>query len=181
MKKILVMLVTIGLGASAALAQGGVGVFGSYLDGDDSGPGFGGGIKFKAALADFLAVEARASCLTKFDEWEGDDELLVIPIEAALVFNLPLQDTPLTIYGGGGAGYAIIPEADDIDYDDSFCYFALGGVEIALGDTASLFAEVQYRILEVDGADYDGEDVDFGGDKLKFTGLGVNAGLLLRW
>ena len=181
MKKYLIMLVVFGLGAGAAWAAGGVGVFGSYLDGDDSGPGFGGGVKFKAELAEFLAVEARASCLTQFDEWEGDDELFVIPIEGALVFNLPLQDTPLTIYAGGGAGYAIIPEADDIDYDDSFCFFGLGGVEIAMGETASLFAEVQYRVLEVDGADYDGSDVDFGDDELKFTGIGVNAGLLFRW
>jgi len=182
MKRFLVLLMAIGLSAVAASASG-VGVFGSYLDGDDSGPGFGGGIKFKADLAEFFAVEARASCLTQFDEWEGDDELFVIPIEGALLLNLPLgSDVPITIYGGGGAGYAIIPEADDIDFDDSFCYFGLAGIELGLGESASLFVEAQYRVLEVDGAeDDDGNEIDFGDEDLKFTGLGVNAGLIFKF
>lgn len=180
MKKTPVVLVAILISAVVASA-GGVGVFGSYLDGKDSGPGYGGGIKFKAGLSEYFAVELRASCLTKFDDWEGDDDLFVIPLEAALVLNLPLgKDVPLTLYGGIGGGYAIIPEADDIDYDDTFCYFALGGIEFALGESVSLFAEAQYRVLEVDGADYDGTDIDFD-DELKFTGLGVNVGLLFRW
>jgi hypothetical protein len=57
----------------------------------------------------------------------------------------------------------------------------VAGVELALGDAISIFAEAQYRYLEVDGAESDGEDIDFGGDKVKFTGFGVNAGLLLRF
>ena len=181
MKKILVMLLTIGLGAVAASASGGVGIFGTYWDADDPGPAFGGGVKFKADLAEYFAVELRASCATKFDDWEGDDELYVIPLEAGLMFTLPLGDeVPITLYGGGGGGYAIIPEADDIDFDDDFCFFGLGGVEIALGEAVSLFVEAQYRFLEVDGADVDGEEIDYD-DELKFTGVCGNAGLLFRF
>ena len=181
MNKLLVSLAALFVCAAAASA-GGVGVFGSYLDSDDMGPGYGGGIKLKTELADYFAIEVRASCITQFDDWEGDDDLFVIPIEAALLFNFPLGDElPLTLYGGGGGGYAIIPEADDLDLDDSFCFYGVGGLELAMGDSASLFFEAQYRVLEVDGADADGTDFDFENDELEFTGLSLNAGILFRW
>ena len=180
MKKLLVMLMAIGVGAVAATAGGSLGVFGSYLDSKDMGAGYGGGLKFKAELAKYFAVEARASCLTQFDEWHGDDGLYVIPLEGALMFNLPLGESPVTLYVGGGGGYSIIPEADDVDLDDSFTYFGMGGVEISLGESVALFAEAQYRVLEVDGASGDGTDINFD-EKVKFTGIGANAGLLFKF
>ena len=179
MKKLLIMLIVVGMSAGVASAAGGVGVFGSYWDADDPGPGYGGGLKFKAELVDYLAVELRASCITKFDEWDGDDDLFVIPLEAGLVLNFPLgTEVPITIYGGGGVGYAIIPEADDIDFDDDFTFYGVAGAEFALGDALSLFAEAQYRFLEVDGAEVNGEAIK---EKVKFTGFGVNVGLMLRF
>ena len=181
MKKMLVTCMAFALCAGAAFASGGVGVFGSYLDSDDLGPGYGGGIKFKADLAEYFALDLRASCLTQFDDWDGDDDLFVIPLEAGLLLNLPLgNDIPISLYGGGGGGYAIIPEADDVDLDDSFCFYGMGGVELGLGEGASLFVEAQYRILEVEGAEEDGVDVDFD-ENLEFTGLSLNAGLMLRF
>lgn len=182
MKKLLVMLLVLGLAAIVASAGSGVGVFGSYLDAKDPGPGFGGGIKFKTDLVDYLGVEARASCITQFDEDDSDDGVYLIPLEAGLVFNLPLgDDAPITLYGGGGIGYAIIPEADDVDLDDSFCFYGVAGAEFGLGESASLFAEAQYRVLEVDGAEVDGEDVDLGDEEVEFSGIGINAGLLFRF
>ena len=179
MKTMLVLAMAMVLGTLAATA-GGVGFFGSYWDTEDLGPGYGGGLKFKADLVEYVAVELRASCITKFDEWEGDDDLYVIPLEAALLFNLPLGENPLTLFGGGGGGYAILPEADDIDYDDEFAYFVVGGAEFALGGATSLFAEAQYRFLEVDGAKVDGQKVD-GDEGGKLDGLSINAGLLFRF
>ena len=181
MRKFLVLLIALLIGAVAASA-GGVGVFGSYLDAEDPGPGFGGGLKIKADIAEFFAVEARASCITQFDDWDGDDDLFLIPIEGALLLNLPLGDeVPVTIYGGGGGGYAIIPEADDVDFDDSFCYFGLAGIELGLGESAALFVEAQYRVLEVDGAETDDDvEIEFE-EEIEFTGISVNAGLIFKF
>ncbi len=182
MKKLLVMLIAIGLGTAAASAGSGLGVFGTYLDSKDPGPGFGGGVKFKADLSDYFGMEVRASCITQFDEDDSDDGLYLIPLEAGLLFNLPLgEDVPITLYGGGGGGYAIIPECDDIDLDDEFCFYGVAGAEFGLGDAASLFVEAQYRVLEVDGAETDDEDEIEFDEEVEFSGLGINAGLLFRF
>jgi opacity protein-like surface antigen len=182
MKKILMVLMLIGLGAVVATAGSGVGIYGSYFNADDPGPGFGGGIKFKTDLSEYFGVEARASCITQFDEDDTDDGVYLIPLEAGLLFNLPLQDSPLNLYGGGGIGYAIIPEADDVDLDDEICFYAVAGVEFSLSDSASLFAEAQYRVLEVDGAEVDDYgEVDLDDEKVDFSGFGINAGLLFRF
>lgn len=180
MKKLLVMLMTIGL-CVPAVYSGGVGVYGSYLDAKDPGAGYGGGVKFKAELAEFISVEARASCLTQFKEDDTEDGIYLIPLEGGLVLNLPLgKDVPITLYGGGGVGYAIIPEADDIDLNDVFCYYGVGGLEFAMGESASLFAEAIYRVIDVDGGEENGVKMDFDKD-LEFGGLGINVGLLFRW
>ena len=182
MKKILMVLMLIGLGAVVATAGSGVGIYGSYFNADDPGPGFGGGIKIKTDLSEYFGVEARASCITQFDEDDTDDGVYLIPLEAGLLFNLPLQDSPLNLYGGGGIGYAIIPEADDVDLDDEICFYAVAGVEFSLSDSASLFAEAQYRVLEVDGAEVDDYgEVDLDDEKVDFSGFGINAGLLFRF
>lgn len=181
MKKFLLILLGVAVIATVAFAdENGLGVFGSYWNADDPGNSFGGGIKFKAELGDFFGLDVRASCLTQFKDWDGDDELFVIPLEALLLFRIPLGETsPVKAYVGGGGGYAIIPKADDVDFDDDFCLIGVGGVEFALNESLSLFAEAMYRYLEVDGAKVDGvkvKDLD-----ISFSGLGVNAGLLFRF
>ena len=180
MKKWVLVLLTLGIGATVASAANGLGIFGSYWDSKDLGPGFGGGVKFCGELSEYLAIELRASCITKFDDWDGHDDLFVIPLEAGLIFTLPLgEDVPVTVYGGGGGGYAIIPEADDVDFDDDFCLYGVAGVGFALNESLAIFGEVQYRFLEIDGVKYNGETVDVGGEKGKFSGLSVNVGLRL--
>ena len=181
MKKLLVILAGVLAVAVTAFAGGGIGVFGSYMNGEDVDSGFGGGVKFKGDIAEFIALEARASCLTEFSDYLEDDDLFFIPIEGDVLLNFPLGDSPITIYGGGGAGYAIIPEADDIDYDDSFCYFGLAGIELGLGESAALFVEAQYRVLEVDGAETDDDvEIEFE-EEIEFTGISVNAGLIFKF
>ena len=56
----------------------------------------------------------------------------------------------------------------------------MGGIEFALNENVSLFAEAMYRFFEVDGMEIDGENIDLKGE-LEFTGFGVNAGLFFRF
>ena len=178
MKKWMVVLVVIGFCATVVSAESGLGVFGSYWKTKDLGSSFGGGVKFRAELTEGLCLELRASCLTKFDDWDGDDELFAIPLEGGLVYSFPLgYDSPVFAYVGGGAGYTILPEADEIDMGDDFCFYGLGGIEFALNDNLRIFGEGMYRFLEVDGVKVDGLRVNLGGEKAKLSGLGVNIGL----
>lgn len=190
MKKTLILLALIGWCAvSASAAGGGLGVFGTYMDTDNMGSAYGGGLKFKFEVADYLAAELRASYLTGFEEDDIEyDNLYVVPVEADLLFNFPLKDTPLTVYAGGGGGYYVMPEFEadgplgtiDIDLEDTFGFFGVGGLELALGDAVSLFAEAKYLFLEVDKVEIDNVEVDPDA-AAKFTGLSANAGLMFRF
>ncbi len=50
MRKWVLVLMMVGLCATMASAAGGLGIFGSYWDTKDLGPGFGGGVKFSGDL-----------------------------------------------------------------------------------------------------------------------------------
>jgi hypothetical protein len=189
MKKILVMAIAIGLGVAAAYAGGGLGVYGTFMDTEDMDSGFGGGLKFKFDVVQYVAAELRASYVTRFEENSDElDNLYMIPVEADLLFNLPLGDSPVTIYAGGGGGYYILPEFEtdgfggktDIDLEDTFGFFGIGGVELALAENVSLFAEAKYLFLEVDTLTID--DVEVGGDDaIDFSGISANAGIMFRF
>jgi hypothetical protein len=190
MKKFLVMMIAIGLGVAAAYAGGGaLGVYGTFMDTEDVDSGFGAGVKFKFDIVEYVAAELRASYVTKFDDGsDALDNLYMIPVEADILFNLPLGDSPVTIYAGGGGGYYVLPEYEtdigfgdtDIDLDDTFGFYGIGGFEIALAESVSLFAEAKYLFLEVDTVTID--DIEVGGDDaLEFTGFSGNAGILFRF
>lgn len=190
MNKLLVLVLLLGLVATGATASSGIGAFGSYMNGEDVDAGFGGGLKLKADVAEYFAIEARASCLTQFSDYLEDDDLFFIPIEGDILLNLPISDSLMTIYGGVGAGYYIIPEYEspaamgdvDVDLQDGFGFFGLAGLEIAIGDTVSLFAEGKYLLFTVDEAKVDDQDVDLEGDaEVDFSGISINAGLLFRF
>lgn len=190
MKKILVMLMAIGIGVGAAYAGGGaLGVFGTFMDTEDLDSGFGAGVKFKFDVAQYVAAELRASYVTKFDDGSDElDNLYMIPVEADLLFNLPLGDSPLTVYAGAGGGYYVLPEFEtdagfgdtDIDLDDTFGFYGIGGLEFALAESVSLFAEVKYLFLEVDTVTIDDIEVE-SDEAIEFTGLSGNAGIMFRF
>jgi len=186
------------LGAVSASAGGGLGVFGSYMDSKDPGTAYGGGGKLKVDLGKFVALEVRGSYLTNFEVEEAGvqvrfEDLALIPVEGDLVLQLPLGEKAGCLYGGGGGGYYVLPEYDLVEYDgpggthkydldDTFGFFAVAGLQLNLGDNAALFAEVQYRVVEVEGAEVDGEEVEFSDNwVVEFTGLTGSAGLLFRW
>ena len=194
MRKLLMVLVVLALAVPMARGAGGLGVFGSYWDMKDADDAaLGGGIKFKMEMMPQICLEMRASYLQEFGERPLEDANIV-PLEADVVIDFPLVPDVLTIYGGGGGGYYIMPEFEasealglsdepDIDPDDTFGFYVVGGAELQLNEQVALFGEVKYTWLEIDELEVDGESIDLADfdAELDLTGIGFNAGLLLKW
>ncbi len=149
-----------------------LGVFGSYLDADDLGDGYGAGAKLELKPTDVISVDGRASWVY-FDDFE----IHMIPLEAAVRLNIPLMGSRIIPYVGAGGGYYIF-EADDVDLDDDVGYFPLVGMEVGLR-RVGLFAEARWLFLEadVDSALDELEDID----DADVDGFGVNVGLVFRF
>lgn len=192
MKKWLIAVAVSVLFSSSAFGAG-IGGFASRWDAKDPDDtwGFGGLLRFD--LNENLQLDLRGSYYL-FEDREDDikGELTVIPAEVALMFKIPLEGQ-FSAYLGGGLGYYFGEaklkgggESFTIDIDDEVGFFALGGIEIKLGDSFSLFGEAKYTWLEFEKAklkdtgipELDGEKFDF---DLKMDGLAVNIGLLLRF
>jgi hypothetical protein len=187
MNKWLAVLTVLAVGALSASAGSGVGFYGSYWDSEDPGAGLGGGLKVKADLSDMLAFEVRASYVGNFEEDDNGatEEFFLVPLEADLLVQVPLGEK-MKLYGGGGGGWYVAPEFEtdnnvDIDPDDEFGFFGVGGIEFALSETFGLFAEAKYTVLEIGGLKVDNEDVDLRDEELDMTGLGVNVGVMYLW
>jgi len=168
----LLAIVAMALSGCTAGPVAALGLFGSYLDADDLGDGYGGGAKLEIKPTDVISVDGRASWI-----YFEDFEVQMIPLEAALRLNIPLMGSRIVPYVGAGGGYYIF-DADDVDLDDSVGYFPLVGMEVGLRRVA-LFAEARWLFLEADVdsaldelANIDDADVD---------GLGINVGLLFRF
>ena len=96
------------------------------------------------------------------------------------VGGAPLLDggvEPVLDHGTVALGAPVLAEQAAVDLGDA----EAGGLELALGDAASLFGEAKYTYLEeVEGsakAGGDSESIDDG----KLSGLGANVGILLKW
>lgn len=167
---------------SAALAVAGAGcstgsglecgVFGSYLDSDDLGKGYGGGAKVEINPIDIVSIDARASYI-RFD----DTSVNMFPLEAAALLNFPILFEHIVPYIGAGVGYYIF-DASGADLDDEVGFFPLAGLEIGL-QKLSLMIEARWLFLEadVDSARSELEHIT----KADVDGLGVNAGLIYRF
>lgn len=148
------------------------GLFGTHLDSDDLGGGYGGGVKLEVKPTDVLSVDGRASWIY-FDDFK----IHMIPLEADLRLNLPLLGERILPYAGVGGGYYMF-EADDVDLDNDVGYFPLVGLEVGFQRVA-IFGEARWLFLKT--------DVDSALDELKnlneadIDGLGVNVGLLFRF
>jgi len=148
-----------------------LGAFGSYLDSDDLGTGYGGGAKLEVKPTDWLSVDGRASLLF-FDDFD----ISLIPLEAALRLNIPILGERIVPYAGVGAGYYLF-DADDVDLDDNVGYFPLVGLEVGTRRVA-LFVEARWLFLETDT---DAALEELGDLDAEVDGLGINAGLLFRF
>jgi len=168
---VLLALAVVCLNGCTAGSMAELGVFGSYLDSDDLGTGYGGGAKLEVKPTDWLSVDGRAS-LIFFDDFD----ISMIPLEAALRLNVPMLGERIVPYVGVGAGYYLF-EADDVDLDNNVGYFPLVGLEVGLRRVA-LFAEARWLFLQTDTDAGLGELGDLDAD---VDGLGINAGLLFRF
>jgi hypothetical protein len=138
-------------GSALAVLGTGVGVYGTYWNGDDTG--YGGGIKLSKSLMDMVFVDGRAGYL-KFD----DASLEVIPLEASINLGFP---GPVTPYVGVGGGYYL---TDSGFFDNAGGYFGQGGVEFTLFGIG-VVGELRY-------IDHEGS---------YFDGLSLNAGVVLKF
>jgi len=196
MKKLLAVLTVLAVSAPMVFAGSGLGVFATMWDAEDADdPGVGGGIKFKMEMMPNINLELRASYLQDFfDSDSGSSDLIMVPLEVDVVIDLPLVPDLLTLYGGGGAGFYIVPEYEsdiaipgsdepDIDPDDELGFFAVGGAELQLNEQLSLFGEIKYNVLEIEGTEIDDVEIDFGDfdEDIDMGGIAYNVGLLLLW
>ena len=161
--------------AGAGCAHGSgleLGGFGSSLDSDDLGNGYGGGAKLELNPIDMFSVDARAGFI-HFDNADVD----MVPLEATGVFNFGMVGERIVPYVGAGVGYYFF-DADDADLNDEVGFFPLVGLEVGL-HRVSVLLEARWLFLEtdVDRARAELEDLI----EAEIDGLGVNVGLLLRF
>ena len=152
MRMFLAVLGVVLLGSVVACANG-LGFFGSYWDTKDADSDWGGGAKLQLEIIPNVFVEARGTYFPEFGEKSGDEvKVDIIPVEADAILKFPIADQ-FKLYGGGGAGYYIFNVKNDVDdvdieVDNELGYFAVAGVEIALSEQVSLFAEGKYTWLD---------------------------------
>jgi opacity protein-like surface antigen len=146
-----------------------LGAFGSSLDSDDLGDGYGGGAKLEWNPIDLVSVDARASWI-HFD----DTEINMFPLELAGLVNLALLGERIVPYVGAGVGYYLF---DESDLDNEVGFFPLVGLEIGL-QRISLLVEARWLLLEADVDSAKDELADL--TEADIDGFGVNLGLLIR-
>ncbi len=187
MKQVWIALITVSLSIPAV--AGGISGYGSYWDTEDASDGYGAGAKLNVTFAGPIELELRGGYFPDLSEDipGGDLDLEVIPIEAGLIFRLPVADAAVSPYGGGGVGYYMLElEAEGpggsatLDLDDEVGWYLVGGLTIHLSDTLAIFAEGKYTTIE---GTAENDDLDLIEDEfdIDLGGIGANAGLTLLW
>lgn len=165
MKQVMMMFVLIAVVSCPAWAGLESSIYASYLDSKDAGTGLGLGLKTELNFWKWLGIDTRISYL-EFD----NDGAYMIPLEAALILNIPIADQRINPYGGIGVGYYIM-NADSGNPDDEVGYFPLLGIKIG-AKAISFMGEVRWLGLE--SKLNDGSDVTL-------DGVGANLGVVFRW
>ena len=165
MKRLLIiaLLAIVAMGTTAPNARA-IGVMASWWNIDEADEdGFGFGLRQKTSFTPLFALDTRAS-------WVGFDGLNVFPLEAAGEVSLGL------FYGGIGLGYYIF-DADNADLENSFGWFLVVGIEVALAKVG-VFGEIKWTQLE---SDFENIDPNLGDvpTSLNADGIGFNVGVTL--
>lgn len=141
-----------------------LGVMASWWQMDSSSEdGFGFGLRERIQIVPLIGIDTRVSWINFKD---GDTN--VFPLEAAGVVTLGL------FYGGIGVGYYIF-DAEDVELDNNFGWFVLGGVDVGLGGFG-LFGDIMYRELESDIENVD-PNLSNVPTSLDAAGVGFNVGV----
>jgi hypothetical protein len=170
MKKIWIAVTAIVLGcAMTASANFGWGLYGSAwstADGDDV---FGPGFRLTLEMVPAIQLELRASSMNGLTVEKGSSEydLDLVPIEAGLALNLPLNDKVKFMLGGGPT-YTFVDADEALDVSDEIGAYFSAGFELAVGNGAALFAEARYNFLDL-------------GSDINLNGPGANVGLMITW
>ena len=146
--------------------------FGSSLNSDDLGQGYGGGAKLELNPIDWISIDGRAGYI-RF----ADTKVNMVPLEAAGLLNFPMAGERIVPYVGAGAGYYLF-EADDADLDNKVGFFPLAGLEIGLW-RVSFLAEARWLFLQTDVESARGELRNL--REAEVDGLGINLGVLFRF
>ena len=136
-------------------AQGGIGVFGTWWNGEDVDDGFGLGAKFDIKLIPLIGIDLRGSYVSF-----SDADMSVVPLEAVGALNLGV------IYGGVSVGYYIW-SAKDVSADDGVGGSVFAGLKLKLFGIGP-FGELRYNFAETKI-----EDVS----TVKADGFSANLGL----
>lgn len=116
-------------------AQGGIGVFATWWNGDDVDNGFGFGAKYDTRLIPLIRADVRASYISF-----SDADMSVVPLEAVGALDLGL------LYGGVSVGYYIW-SAKDASADNNVAGSVFAGLKLKLLGIGP-FAELRYNLAE---------------------------------
>ncbi len=149
-----------------------LGVFGTSLDADDFGQGYGGGVKLELNPLDRVSMDVRASYVDF-----SDTNVDMIPLEAAGLLNFPMLGERIVPYVGAGVGYYWF-DGNGADIDNNVGFFPLAGLEIGL-QRLSVMAEARWLFLQ---ADVDRAKAELANiTKANVDGIGINVGVLYRF
>ena len=184
-----IVIGTLALAVSTHMASAaGLGLYASYWDADEATDEVGFGAKLQIPGSGQLSYEVRGG-MFNFEE-ENDAlglsaSLDAVPIEAGIVVKLGGSDS-FSPYIGGGGGYYVFSDlefsdgviTESYDTDPGIGFYGVAGIEISLAGNMTLFAEAKYTSVEFDASDVivAGNDVTY-----DMSGMGANAGLLIKW
>jgi hypothetical protein len=141
------------------------GGFGSYFDIKDYEESYGGGLRLKYDLVEYIGFDLRAS-MVRVEPFEAN----MFPLEANLLLQVPIGKVLLP-YGGMGVGYYLF-DGGDPELEHALGYGPVAGLEVRLGRAVALFGEARWLFLE---ADVDGSPTL---DKASLDSFGVNVGIM---
>jgi opacity protein-like surface antigen len=151
-----------GPGVRLVAADISLGAMGSYLDTDSAGEAWGGGLRLKYDLTEYIGMDFRGSFL----RLEGSGVNL-FPVEANLLAQFPIANRILP-YGGFGVGYYFF-EGGDLRLEDRVGFGPLAGLELRLTSGFAIFGEARWLFLEPKLS---------GGGSVRMDSFGINAGLM---